>query len=117
MPSIKITRDELKSLSGKFSIKNFVADLPRMLNDAFKKIVECITDFYDPDNETLTAKRLDVTYIDATTIVAQNIKFKADNGQTFTLNDIANSISQVKEFMNGMTYITKDQIDELDSSI
>lgn len=92
MSSTKVTRAELNELSSKFSIRNFVADLPRRLNETFKKIVDCITYFYDPDEEILRARKLEVTYIDATTVVAQNLRFKADNGQVYTLDRIAEII-------------------------
>lgn len=113
MPSTKVTKSELNALSSKFSIKNFVADLPRLLNEAFSKIVNCITYFYDPDEEIIRARKAEVTYIDATTIVAQNLKFKADNGQIYTLDNIAEIISDLQNNRDSVTNITRSQIDAL----
>jgi len=92
MSSTKVTKSELNDLKTKFSIRHFVADLPRLLNEAFGKIVNCITYFYDPDEEVIKANKAEITYIDATTIVAQNLKFKSENGQIYTLDQLADSV-------------------------
>lgn len=92
MSSTKVTKSELNDLKTTFSIKNFVPDIPRLLNKAFEKIVNCITYFYDPDEEVIKANKAEITYIDATTIVAQNLKFKSENGQIYTLDQLADSV-------------------------
>lgn len=92
-----VTSSQLKDLCTKFSIKNFVADLPRMLNDAFTVLYDCITTFYNPDDNSIKCRKLDVTYIDATTVVAQNLRFKGSNGVIYNYNDIGKILSELEE--------------------
>ena len=109
--------DNLSSLSTKFSISNFLSDLPRMLNDAFGAIVECIMSFYDPESKALKSERLETNYIEATTIVTQNIRFNSDNGVVYDLENIGNEIEDIKRKLNEFTPILKSQIDQLDAEL
>ena len=74
--SANVSTSDLKKLETKFSIKNFISDLPRMLNEAFSVIYKCITSFYDPDKDTLKSSSAEIDYITASTIVCQNITIK-----------------------------------------
>lgn len=103
-----ITKTELQELGKFFSVKNFIADLPRMLNDAFTKIYNCIIGFYDPDTETLTAQRGNIDYVVATTIVAQNLRV-GDSSANFT--SLIERIENIENKFNNMQFITKDMID------
>ena len=111
-----ITKQQLNELKTKFSINNFLADLPRMLNDAFSTIVNSILGFYDPDTEKLKCKKLEATYIEATTIVAQNLRFKGANGTVYNYEDIGTLISKLEEKVDSILHISKDQIDSLETN-
>ena len=111
-----MTESEVRSKCTNFSIKNFVADLPRMLNEAFNTICDCIFSFYTADNGNIHLKniaKLEASYIDATTIVAQNIRFKGSDGVMYNYNNIGSKLEEIENTLNSITCIKKDQIDSL----
>lgn len=111
-----MTESEVRSKCTNFSIKNFVADLPRMLNEAFNTICDCIFSFYTADNGNIHLKniaKLEASYIDATTIVAQNLRFKGSDGVMYNYNNIGSKLEQMENTLNSITFIKKDQIDSL----
>ena len=112
-----MTESEVRSKCTKFSIKNFVADLPRMLNDAFGTICDCIFSFYDADNSDIHLKniaKLEASYIDATTVVAQNLRFKGSDGTMYNYNDIGSILEKIEKKIKSISNISKSQIDSLD---
>lgn len=115
-----VNKKELQDLGSKFSISNFLTDLPRMLNDAFGTVVKYILNFYDPDNHGLGTgskgpiNKISATYIDATTVVAQNIRFKGKSGHVYDLEDVADLLAGFEDKMKQITFISKKQIDSLD---
>ncbi len=111
-----ITNEELEKIKSAFSIKNFVADLPRMLNNVLTTICTCITDFYDPNTNKIKVTKIEAGYIDATTIVAQNITFKGSNGEMYNYNDIATILHELENKVNNILPITREQLDALDAS-
>jgi hypothetical protein len=111
-----MTESEVRSKCANFSIKNFVADLPRMLNEAFNTICDCIFSFYTADNGDIHLKniaKLEASYIDTTTIVAQNLRFKGSDGTMYNYNDIGSKLEQMEKTLNSITFIKKEQIDSL----
>ena len=111
-----MTESEVRSKCTKFSIKNFVADLPRMLNEAFSTICDCIFSFYDADNGDIHLKniaKIEASYIDATTVVAQNLRFKGSDGTMYNYNDIGSILEKIEKKINSITFIKKEQIDSL----
>ena len=78
-----MTKSDFQKICSSFSIKDFVPDMPRRLNEAFTKVYNCIMDFYDPDTATITAQRGDIDYIVATTTVTQNLRV-GDSSVNFT---------------------------------
>ena len=111
-----MTESEVRSKCTKFSIKNFIADLPRMLNEAFNTICDCIFSFYTADNGNIHLKniaKLEASYIDATTIVAQNLRFKGSDGVMYNYNNIGSKLEQMEKTINSISNISKDQIDSL----
>jgi hypothetical protein len=114
MADTKVTLSQLKELCTKFSVKNFVADLPRMLNEAFTVLYNCITSFYNPDDNSIKCSKLNVTYVVATTIVAQNLRFKGSDGVMYNYNDIGSILSRVEEKLKSIQSIPKEQIDSLE---
>lgn len=111
-----ITNEEFSKIKNFFSVKNFLADVPRMLNDAFTRVFKCITDFYNPDKNEIKCSKITAGYIDATTIVAQNLTFKGQNGELYNYNDIATIIKELTDRVNAIVPITQQQLDALDSS-
>lgn len=109
-----ITNTELSTIRNAFSIKNFITDLPKMLNKAFETIYRCITDFYSPDSNKVKCANVEAGYIDATTVVTQNLTFKGSNGQVYRYDDIATKIAELEERINAITPITMEQLNELD---
>ena len=111
-----MTESEVRSKCTNFSIKNFVADLPRMLNEAFNTICNCIFSFYTADNGDIHLKniaKLEASYIDATTIVTQNLRFKGSDGVMYNYNDIGTILDKIEKKINSISNISKDQIDSL----
>jgi hypothetical protein len=112
-----MTESEVRSKCTKFSIKNFVADLPRMLNEAFSTICDCIFSFYNADNGDIHLKniaKLEASYIDATTVVAQNLRFKGSDGTMYNYNDIGSILEKIEKKISSISNISKSQIDSLD---
>lgn len=96
--------EETKTKLTNFSIRNFIADLPRMLNEAFGTLCDIIFSFYDKNDGNIVFKnisRLESTFIEATTVVAQNLRFKGTDGKSYDLNNIGIVLSslesQIKE--------------------
>lgn len=111
-----ITSEDFAKIKTAFSIKNFIPDVPRMLNEVFTKIYNCVTKFYDIDENEISCSKLKAGYIDATTIVAQNLTFKGQSGELYNYNDIASIITELREKVNSIVPITQQQLDTLDSS-
>ena len=87
-----MTESEVRSKCTNFSIKNFVADLPRMLNEAFNTICDCIFSFYTADNGDIHLKniaKLEASYIDATTIVCS--LFDRENKKIYVFDEFYKS--------------------------
>ena len=111
-----MTESEVRSKCTKFSIKNFITDLPRMLNEAFGTICDCIFSFYDADNGDIHLKniaKLEASYIDATTVVAQNLRFKGSDGTMYNYNDIGSILEKIEKKISSISNISKSQIDSL----
>lgn len=112
-----MTKSEILSKCTSFSVKNFIADLPRLLNDAFNAICDCIFSFYnneDGDIHLENIGKIEAGYIDATTVITQNLRFKGANGVIYNYNDIATLISNLEKKIDNIKNITKEQIDSLD---
>ena len=112
-----VTLNNLKDLCTKFSVRNFITDLPRMLNDAFMVIYNVITKFYDIDNDKIRATKGDIDYLTASTLVTNNLTFNSSTGEKFNYSELVSEISSLKEKIDNITYITKQQIDTLNASI
>ncbi len=111
-----ITSAEFAKIKNAFSIKNFIPDVPRMLNEVFTLIYNCIMTFYNPDKNEIECTRLKAGYIDATTIVAQNLTFKGQGGELYNYQDIATILTELRQKVNSIVPITQQQLDTLDSS-
>lgn len=111
------TISDFKDLKNKFSIRNFITDLPRMLNEAFTVIYEVVTKFYDISNDKIKVNSADIDYLRATTIVSNNITFNSSTGETFNYANLTNEIDELKSRLDNITFITKKQLDTLNAAI
>ena len=76
---------EFKSLS----IKNFIGDLPNIINSNFQVIKKFVEKIFDENTNTLSASNIKATNkIYANTVVANNIVINLDNGKTLSLAEI-----------------------------
>ena len=114
--SVKVSRENLDSIKTAFSIKNFIADLPRMLNTVFTTVADCITDFYNPAENKINCAEVECGVLKATTVIAQNITFKGSNGELYKYEDIGTILSELENRLDAIMPISKEQIDALDSS-
>ena len=86
----------------KLSIKNFIGDLPRILNknfDALKTVLDNIVDNKDPKSaaHTISASAVNVTgVVDANTISANNIVLKI-TGKKYSLVDLIARVEELEE--------------------
>lgn len=103
-----ITRTMLEKLGTFFSIKNFIADLPRMLNEAFTTVYKCILDIYNPDDNSINCQKGNIDYIVATTVVAQNLRV---GDSSTNISALAQRIDDLEEKFNRLQFITKEMID------
>lgn len=107
-----VNGQELKKVCNFFSIKNFIADMPRLLNEAFTIIYKALTQFYNPDTSTINCERGEIDYIIATTVVAQN--FRIGDSSTDISTDFASLVQRIENLennYNSIQYITRDMID------
>jgi len=95
-----MTTEELNGLKNKFSVKNFITELPNMLNNAFATICTCITEFYVPEEKKIKCTKAEIGTIESTTIIAQNLKLKGANSQQFNYADIPNMIKRMQDKIN-----------------
>lgn len=108
-----LTDEMFRKIYTYFSVKNFISDLPRLLNSVMKLIYTCITKFYSIDEDKIKCNKAEIDYINATTIVAQNLTFKGDNGVMYRYDDIANRIAQIENRLNSITNVTRQEIDSI----
>lgn len=83
---------EFKSLS----IKNFIGDLPNIINSNFQVIKKFAEKIFDESTNTLSASNVKATNkIYANTIVANNIVINLDNGKTLSLAEILEKLDMI----------------------
>ena len=95
-----------------FSIRNFIADFPRMLNEAFKTICDCINKFYDTKTETLNAQKANIDYITATTISAQNLRVTDSSTGTYDFESILERLTNLENQVKDIYPITPEMIED-----
>jgi len=106
-----VTSTDLTENCTKFSINNFVSDLPRLLNKAFSTLIDCITQFYNPDKDKITCSNADIEYLTVTSLVANNLSLRDDAGAVYTLQGLADMVNELKEKVNNITAISQSEID------
>lgn len=113
--------EELSKIKNTFSIKNFIADMPRMLNKVFSTIYNCIKDFYDPNTNKVKCDSVETSYLSATTIVAQNLSFRGSNNEICDFASLISRIESLESKIQHADWTTKryfiDSSFPLDSSV
>ena len=99
-----ITRKEIDNLDTRFSMRMFIADLPRVLNETFSLIKTIINKIYNAETNELKANSIDVGTVKASTIITNSIAFKSNiTGDTIKYDEIQemkNAIERIKEELN-----------------
>lgn len=99
-----ITRKEIDNLDTRFSMRMFIADLPRVLNETFSLIKTIINKIYNADTNELKATSIDVGTVKASTIITNSIAFKSNiTGDTIKYDEIQemkSAIERIKEELN-----------------
>lgn len=99
-----ITRKEIDNLDTRFSMRMFIADLPRVLNETFSLIKTIINKIYNADTNELKAASIDVGTVKASTIITNSIAFKSNiTGDTIKYDEIQemkSAIERIKEELN-----------------
>jgi hypothetical protein len=76
---------DFKSLS----IKNFIGDLPNIINSNFEIIKKFVEKIFDEKSNTITATNIRAqSKVYTNTLVANNIIINLDNGKTISLAEI-----------------------------
>ena len=98
----------------KLSIKNFIGDLPRIINDSFKMIEAAFDKIYHEDdngnyiggdNLSVKCKSISVTGNDANTGIVSLGDIKVVlNDQTISLIDLYNRILELEQELSKSTY-------------
>lgn len=99
-----ITRNEIDNLDTRFSMRMFIADLPRVLNETFSLIKTIINKIYNTEIDELKAASINVETVKASTIITNSIAFKSNEpGDTITYGEIQemkSAIERIKEELN-----------------
>ena len=103
--------EELNSLKTKFSVKNFITELPNMLNNAFTTLCNCILDFYIPEERKIKCDKASIGTIEATTIVVQNLSVKGQNAQY----NYANLPDIVRELQRKVEELYPETMDDINA--
>lgn len=74
----------------KLSIKNFIADLPRIFNENFNIIKKKFDDLFPDNSKSIKLDGADITKITCNTIQANNIFVTDNSGKVRSLKDYIN---------------------------
>ena len=88
-----------------------MTDLARLINKAFSTVIECITQFYNPDTDKITCTSADIDYLTVADLVATNLSLRDDTGAVYTLDSLATMVTQLKDRVDQITAISKEEID------
>ncbi len=97
-----IKKEDIDSLDNRFSMRMFIADLPRVLNETFSLIKTIINKIYNAETNELKAKSIDVETVKARAIITNSIAFRS-NEDTITYGEIQemkSAIERIKEELN-----------------
>lgn len=81
-----------------FSIKTFLADVPRMINENFAKIAESLSKFYDEDTNSINATNVTATgRVVSNSITTNFLTVKIGGGEYVTMSDIVKRLEKLEE--------------------
>ena len=75
----------------KLSVKNFIADLPRIINDNFNVIKKKFEDLFPENDKSIKLDAADISRINCNTIQANNVYVTKD-GKVITLEEYISDI-------------------------
>lgn len=79
------------------SVKNFISDLPRILNANFTALKDAIEGFYDSDKDKITATSAKFSgSVEANSIKANSAKFTLSSGDTITIEEIVSRLESLE---------------------
>ena len=97
-------QNDIDTLDTRFSMRMFIADLPRVLNEAFALIKKIINKIYDCTKDEIKVSSINTTTVTASTIITNRIAFKSNvPGDTITYDEIQemkSAIERIKEELN-----------------
>ena len=94
------TSENFAKIKNWFSIKNFIPDLPRMLNEVLTVIHDHISKFYFPDENKIKCNKVESGIVEATTVITQNLSFKGSKGEIYNYDDLAHRIAELEKKVN-----------------
>lgn len=96
-----VKQNDIDTLDTRFGMRMFIADLPRVLNEAFALIKKIINKIYDCEKNEIKVSSIDTTTVKASTIITNSIALRDDvSGKTINygeIDDMRNDIERIKE--------------------
>lgn len=109
----KLLQDNINTLDSRFSMRMFISDLPRVLNETFSVIKNALV-FYKPQNDEIKVTNINVGTLQASTVITNNIAFK-DTSTNKSIN--FNELEHIKEQYETVIPSLIDKIDKLKTEI
>lgn len=87
-------KSEINSLDTRLSVNMFLADIPKVVNNAFNVIKTALNSFYDAAQGKIFSDLAKFTRLEADTIITKNISLlNGDSSDTITF-DVINEVSE-----------------------
>lgn len=84
----------------KFSVKNFLADLPNMLNKNFEAILSTIASVFDYDNNMLKAQAIETNTAKMVTLNVNNINVIMQDGTVVSIAELIHRVHELESKIN-----------------
>ena len=102
MGSTKL-KENINSLDARFSMRMFISDLPRVLNEAFMVVKNVFNSFYDAEKDEISTTTINVGTLKSSTIITNNIAIKdSSSGKTINyeeLYEIKERLSKIENIL------------------
>lgn len=109
-----ISQNDIDTLDSRFSTRMFIADLPRVLNEAFKTIKTVIKRIYDAGEHKITVDKASVGTLTTSTLITNNITFAPGSDDVNATKNINYSeIQEIKRLADKIGEL-EDRIDALE---
>lgn len=109
-----VSQNDIETLDSRFSSRMFIADLPRVLNDAFKTIKNVIKRIYNATENKITVDKANVVTLTTSTLITNNITFAPGSDDTNATKNINYSeIQEIKRLADKIGEL-EDRIDALE---